>query len=336
MKKLKIALAILVIAVLAIVVYMQLNKGKSTIKGPQSDFAIKDTAAITKIFMADRNGNEILLKRQNGFWKVNDKYTARPDLINILLETIYKMRVKAPVSKSLYDKVVRDLAATGVKVEIYKNNESKPAKVIYVGTANQSHTGTYMIIEGSSLPYLVHIEGFHGFLTPRFAVYENDWRVKKVFNTPPKLIKRIQVEHIANQKESFVIERTANGGFELKNMLGVPVTGWDTIELFDYINLFSDVNFEGWEHTKPFEYIDSVRKSEPLEIYTVETTLGKTTSIKTYIKPLPGGEDLEGNRTDIDIDRMYGLINDKEFVVIQYYTFDPLNRKLSDFTNSGN
>ena len=35
----------------------------TTIKGEKSDFAVSDTNAITKVFLADKNDNKILLTR---------------------------------------------------------------------------------------------------------------------------------------------------------------------------------------------------------------------------------------------------------------------------------
>ena len=179
-KNLKSILLLVVVATVAI--YFYITNNNSTLKKELSDFAVADTASITKIFMADKNGKSILLERINGIsWKLNGKYEARQDGINNLLETIKRVTVKAPVNKAAFETVIKKLASNGVKVEIYQNNDKKPSKVYFVGGSNQEHTGTEMLLQGSSIPFLTHIEGFYGFLTPRYFVNENEWKDRTIF-----------------------------------------------------------------------------------------------------------------------------------------------------------
>src|SRR5574344_2289975 len=56
------------------------------------DFAIKDTASITKIFMATAQQEQVLLTRaENGTWLVNQKYPAATENLDLLLSTIKKI-----------------------------------------------------------------------------------------------------------------------------------------------------------------------------------------------------------------------------------------------------
>ena len=45
------------------------------------DFAVEDTASITKIYFADRQNNEVLLEKINGKWKVDGDQDVRDDAI---------------------------------------------------------------------------------------------------------------------------------------------------------------------------------------------------------------------------------------------------------------
>lgn len=303
----------------------------STIKSPLSEFSIKDTASITKVFIADMKGNQVLLERKNSTsWMVNGKYGVVQTHLNNMLSTINLMTVKAPVAKARYDKTIRDLSTIGTKVEIYQGGDT-PSKVIYIGTANQHHTGNYMMIEGSSLPYLVHIEGFNGFLSPRFSTHENDWRLKSIFNYSPKDVAEIRLDFPGEPQKGFVIQQTVDGKVSLLNNAMVPVEGWNQGYVLDYIERFRNINFEMWEETKDPIFIDSVSTSTPLEIYTVKNMAGEVTTLKTLLKPLKSGIDIEGNPIDHDQDRMYALMNEKEFMIIQYFVFDPLNHDIGYF-----
>ena len=333
MKKYKnIIIIVVLLALTGIIAKQYFSNNGSTIKASISDFSFADTASVTKIFIADMRGNQVLLKRNKGFWNVNEKYQATQHNVNNLLETVKLMTVKAPVATARYDKTIRDLSTVGVKVELYTTGNT-PTKVIYVGTPNQTHTGTYMMVEGSDLPYLVHIEGFNGFLSPRFSTHENDWRTKNVFKYNPKDIAEVRLSFPGQPAKGFVIKQTIDGIVSLYNNALVPVEGWDTNVVYDYLERYRSVNFEMWEETKEPIFIDSVSTSTPLEIYTVTDRSGNTTTVKTLLKPLKSGLDIEGNPIDHDQDRMYALMNEKEFMIIQYFVFDPLNYELKYFYN---
>ena len=332
MKKYKnLILIVVLVGLTALVASKFFTSSNSTIKSTTNNFNIADTASITKVFIADMKGNQVLLERElSNKWNLNGKYVAVQHNINNLLETVNLMTVKAPVAKSRYDKTIRDLSTVATKVEIYQGSSS-PSKVFYIGTTNQHHTGNYMMIEGSKLPYLVHIEGFNGFLSPRFSTHENDWREKSIFQYSPKDIAEIRLDFPGQPEKGFVIKQTIDGEVTLLNSALVPVEGWDKGYILEYMERFRNVNFEMWEETKDPIFIDSVSTSTPLEIYTIKDMSGNTTSIKTLLKPLKSGMDIEGNPIDHDQDRMYALMNEKEFMIIQYFVFDPLNHDISYF-----
>ncbi|MEA3449235.1 MAG: hypothetical protein U9Q98_12440, partial [Bacteroidota bacterium] len=84
---------------------LRIEQKKSTLDVLR-DFAVQDTAAVDKIFLVDKENNEILLERQNkDTWTVNEKYTVRKDLMDILLETIRRIDVANPVPKAKQDYV---------------------------------------------------------------------------------------------------------------------------------------------------------------------------------------------------------------------------------------
>ena len=326
-----IIIIVILIGLIGLVATNYFGDSSSTIKTSVSNFSIADTGAVNKIFIADMKGNQVLLERIGSQkWKLNNDFFALQHNITNLLETVNLMTVKSPVAKARYDKTIRDLSTMAIKVEFYTNDDT-PSKTIYIGTPNQNHTGTYMMLEGSDLPYLVHIEGFNGFLSPRFSPKLNDWRTKVVFEYNPKEIAEVRLDFPGNPSKGFVIKQSIDGKLSLYNNALIPVEGWDTGYVFDYLDRFRAVNFEMWEETKEPIFIDSVSTSTPLEIYTITNIEGETTTIKTLLKPLKSGIDIEGNPIDHDQDRMYALMNGTEFMIIQYFVFDPLNQDLSYF-----
>ena len=332
----KILIPVLLLLVLGgIALYLNQGSNSSTIKKEAMNFAVEDTGTIDKIFMADKAGKTILLEKEDqNSWTLNSQFPARMDAVRNLLSTMKSLRVKTPVPKAAFANVVKGIASSSVKVEIYQGG-SQPAKVYYVGGANKEHSGTYMLLENSSVPFVMHIEGFHGYITPRYFTNENEWKSTQIFKYDYGEIESIQVDHGDEGSESFVIRNSGNDkDFSVAAPLAsAPISNVDSIKLLQYISRFKKIHFEGFEETKDQSFVDSVLATTPMETYSVTDKSGKVRSIKTFLKPIKeGAQDLNGDPITHDIDRMYGLVDDTDFVVIQYYVFDPINWKLKDFT----
>ncbi|MBT8196273.1 MAG: hypothetical protein HKO56_05855, partial [Bacteroidia bacterium] len=130
MKKNKALFGIFILLLIA-AAYFLISKNSNTIKSELSDFAVKDTASITKIFLVDKKENQILLERKNGVWFVNGEVQARPDAMSSLLKTLYQIEVRSPIGERAQNTIIRHLGSVGIKCEIYLNDEKKPSKVYY-------------------------------------------------------------------------------------------------------------------------------------------------------------------------------------------------------------
>lgn len=326
---------IVLLALLLLAAYFFFKNSSTTIKKELSDFAIEDTSAVARIELYKKGNKNIKLDRlPSGKWQINDSYLARQDAIQVLLETMKKVKVKAPVPKAAFETIVKDIAANGTKVSVYIDGDDAPSKVFYVGSANQNHNGTYMLLENSSVPFLMHIEGVNGYLNTRFFVNENEWRSTEVFNVAISEIQHLSVDDKRKPENSFEITALNNADFFDLSINGTPVESnkIDTTALFQYLSYYSFINFEGFEETKTEQFIDSVKLSNPFRIISLTDKLGKTTTFKAFDKPMPpGAEDFEGNPLTVDMDRMYGYINNKEFVVAQFFVFDKLAQNPTSF-----
>ena len=327
-----IAIAIAILSGIAVYVYQ--NQNNSSLKIENSDFAIKDTAAITKVFLADKQGNTVTLQRTDyNKWLVNEKYPARPDVIENLLEVINRVTVKTPVPKAAFETVVKRIAGRSTKVEIYLNNEVNPTKTYYVGGSDKDHSGTYMLLENSTVPFLIHMEGFKGVLSPRYVTNENVWRSTKIFDYEPGEIASIELQNIQNPALSFVITDNGDNTHSLfRNNINTNPLPYDTVVLRQYLALFRKVHFEGFEEVKSQQFIDSVKSSQPFYQLTVADKMGKIKTVKAYLKPAkPDALGSDGEPLTKDMDRFYAVINGNEFVVAQYYVFDPIFKDIIAF-----
>lgn len=330
MKNNKILIALLfVLAAIAVIIYFN-NKTEtiSDIEGAKSDFIVEDTASITKIFIADAKGGKVTLTEENDVWMVNGKYVARPDNIRLLMKTFGRIAVKSPVPRSAYNNIIKSIATGATKVEIYQG-EKKPSKIYYVGGPTLNHQGTYMLLETegvkSTVPFIMHIPGFNGYLSTRFFTEPEQWRDAVVFKYLPKEIKSITVNYYETPKQSFKLQND-NNQFVLKDYeTSEVIDNVDTNIINKYVELYGKIYYEMIDVESSQAKKDSIINTQPYYSIEVKDFLGGTDKIVTYHMP-NYRQTLDKNEQPYiyDVDRMYALLNDDLFLFVQFATFDQI------------
>jgi hypothetical protein len=347
MKKNKIAIS-LVLVLLAIAVVILVTYRYSTLDQRESDFAVQDTATITRIFMADKQLNKVELLRIENGWLLNGKYAVSSEMMEMLLETLRGLKVKSPVSLASRDNVITRMAAIGIKVEIYQDDyrvnlfdkiklfrHEKLSKVFYVGDATQNNLGTYMLMEEAGQPYIVFIPGFRGFLYTRFSTQADDWKSHVVFSERLIDIKNVELKIIEQPEESFSINMVdAEGNYDITRLVdGNKVESYDTLKVLNFLTSFRDLRYEGrLNNVLPPMKIDSIIHTPGLAELTLINRIKDTTFVKFFRKSeVPAYvRNQPGVLVTMDLDRAYALINGGEdFVLVQYYTFDKVLYPLS-------
>lgn len=342
MNKNKIGLIIVIILVAVALAFVMTDKN-STLWSKDSQFALKDTASIVKIYMVDKNNQAVVFDRTEEGWILNGKERAHKENVKMLLKTIKSLSVKYPVSQKSHNNVVKVMAGASVKVEVYKNDHYiniggfhlfpyvSKARVFYVGAATQDNMGSYMLMEGAERPYVVSMPGFRGFVSARFTTNAKDWQSHAIFRIPYKNIAEIRVEKVDNPNQSFQI-RKLDEGYEimsLKYRQIVPV--YDTVALYTFLDSFKNVNFEALIDDMSQQKTDSLLSSIPVHILNITETNGKKHELKTY-KMLAGKhqEEIYGFEPEYDLDRMYAWYEGR-LVMVQYFTFDKITRPIEYF-----
>jgi hypothetical protein len=330
MKNKWVYLIFLILAVIAVLIYFSNHNG--TIKKELRDFAVEDTASITKIFMVDKENIQVTLDRKEaGKWMVNNKYFVRPDAIKVLLGTIASIDVKSPVGKTALPNVIKQIATQSVKVEIYKGSEC--VKVYYVGGTTQDQTGTYMVLENSSVPFVVEKPGFAGYLTGRYFTDETMWRDNSIFLYSFNDIASVSVRINTNPDKSFTIINDGNNSFKLLDNKNNPMNGFDNQVAKEYIAGFKKVRCESYSNKFSPQRLDSLLKTQPIGSLSVTNRKGEVNTLKLYYRPnFSQVTDDDGKILPFDPDAMYGVLpGDKQVVVCQYFVFDPLMKDISYF-----
>lgn len=335
MKNNKGLLVVFAILALASIFFIYKNNF-STVKDELKNFAVSDTASISKIFLADRNGKSVTLLKKNGSWVLNDKYTPRRSNILNLLEVIYKIDVRTKVAKAAYNNVIKALASNGIKCEIYLNGKDRPERVFYVGGQTEDALGTFMMIENSNSPFITQIPGFNGYLTPRFSTDELSWREPALFTYQPEDISTIRLEYGNFPSNSFLIEKMRNGYKVMSADGTVPLSNPDTIGITNYFNLYSNVYFESIDTAMKKPSVDSLTKLSPSILLTITNTKKQLKQLSIYPMPLSKNSlaqsDSLGNPLKFDVDKVYGYLQpDNLVVIIQQQNINRLFRRKMDF-----
>lgn len=336
MKRIKPVL-LLFIGLAALAAYLMLTRKGSTLKGELKDFAFADTAAVTRIFMADKDGRRVTIDRQpGGVWTVNGKFTARKDAIDNLLNTIKSVEVKSPVGKNLYNNTMKLMAAKSVKVEVYAGSEA--VKVYYVGHPTMDNLGTFMYLEGSTVPFITHIPGFNGFLSTRYFASEAEWRDKSVFRLDPRSITRIGITEFMRPARSFTLDRQPDSSYVLvKTIDNQPVLPLDINKVRAFLSAFSETYFERIDLDISPQRRDSVLRAGPFAEIRVLTDSGKEMNLTCFRKPVTSQSrlqiDFSGEDLPFDYDRFYALLQgDSTLLVCQYFHFDRILKDPVNFS----
>ena len=335
MKRNKSLLLILLFLIIASI-YFIYRQNDSTIRQELRDFAVKDTAAITKIFLADRNKNTVTLQKINGNWVLNGKFEPKKDLVELLLDGIARIQVKSKVANAAYNNVIKALAAGGIKCEIYLNSEPIPEKVYYVGGSTEDSYGTFMMLENSAAPFITEVPGFNGYLTPRYNPDPEVWKSTRIFGIAPDDISSLSVMFYAFPKKSYTI-LSDNGHYRVFSPVSNEmISNIDSIAVENYLALFRNVFFEGIAKNHPPEFIDSILHTQPFIEVALTDKSHKNKVVELYPMPISTNSltqtDSLGKPLKYDLDRMYGyILPDKDFVIIQHYVFDKILRQIDDF-----
>ncbi len=324
---------LLAFAALAIVAWLLWKRDRgTTLPAPLTDFAVRDTAGVSRIFIAEPGGGTVDLRRDNsGGWTVNGM-PANPHPVRLLLKTFLRIEVRSPVPKSAEANVLRVMSTAARRVEIYRGGDT-PEKIWFVGHATQDHFGTYMLLEipgegRSNAPYIMSMSGFSGFLSTRFHTKLDEWRGSTVFHYPDlSRIARVAVDR-STPGTSFRIAY-AHGTLALLDSSDRPVA-MDTLAVRDLMLQFKDLHYENIERSVPQALRDSVLGSAPEHRITVVDVDGAERHVPLWRKPAYTGQknmEFEPLGTE-DPGRYYALLDDSLMVVVQRHLFDRITPPL--------
>lgn len=311
------------------------NSGEKNTYSKGNNFTIPDAKnTVHKIFLANKTGESILVEKKNGEWLVNDKYPARPSVLNLLLETMEQLRVREQVPVNAEKNVVNEIASSGIKAEFY-DSRGKKIKVMYVGGGAPGKLGTYAMLEDAKYPYVVDLGSWEGVIRPRFLLEEIDWRDKTVFNYSTDEIQSVKVEYYQTPKASFFLEK-GKKGYQIGAIRPdlahlVPDKPLVESKVLFYVKGFEKQIAEAFENDNPKR--DSIVNLVPFVTIELKTTKGKTQKVDLY--PVPGrqiGVLADGSPRRGAVERYFASVNNnQDLLLVQHLNYQRLLAPLEFF-----
>lgn len=336
----------IILAIAAFALFMWKSDKINT--NTSGEFMVEDTTSVTKIVLTDKSNKSVTLDRKGlSQWHLNKNQQANIESINNILTAIANLEVKAFVENLKQEEVIKELKDNSTNIEIYQERYlirigafnffpfERKVKSFKIGQLTEDNDGFYAMIEDSDTPVILYKPRLDAFRSSPFSVHEEDWRINKVFNKNIEDIKSIKVEFFEEPNESFIVESSGNKNFTLKQLTGNRlISHYDTLELVSYLNSFKDIRYEKTYESNPSFKYELTNDSKPVHQVTLKGTDGSEQEIKTFKLPLehPEINEFDGSQVLYDRDRMIGLINGKDMVVLQLFVFDNILVPLSSFT----
>ena len=331
---------IIILSVLvAGVAYFLYVYSPSTLEKKESQFAIRNTDAITKIIITDVKGGKLTLTRgKDHKLIVNGKYEANEEAEGLLFTALQKMETQYPVPVNAQPHVLTDMMKERARCEIYTGSD-EPSMVYNVGGPTADGTGTYVIMEvngqAAHRPYVVHVPGIDAYLTSRYNTDEEYWRTRWVFRDNEMTIQSLSMYYNQEKQKSFTISKVgAKDSFVIANSDGVVSDQPKQRFIRQYLEFFSGLSLEAYENKNKIK--DTILGGEPFCTITMKRNDNSQTKVELFYMPLTEISrvqfDDNGRKMLYDVEHYYLGMNDrKDMGLIQYYVWGKALRNYNEF-----
>ena len=319
--------------------YFTQKYSKSSIDISDRQFAIENIDEVNKIFIASRNSEPITIERKGESWFVNDTLLAKTRTVNSTLDALENMEIAYIPTKKAYKPIMEEIAALGVKVEVY-NRADKLMKSFYIGGTSPDGRATQMIMEGAEQPYMMKIKGVVGSILPRFVKRRDDWRDNFVFSKIFKQVDTLQIVYPRQQKESFVLGRKGKDQWTIRPYFATtPVINQelDHSVVQNYLYEISKTAIEGFKNAQR-EQFDETKDQTPFALVYMKYQDGTSDEYKFY--PLVDSKreaDFRGNlftQRDKAMERLRIISKNGDYMLGQFHLMNRIFWGYSFFFNN--
>ena len=172
------------------------------------DFAIKDTAKVTKIIITDPFQKTFQIEKVKGIWQDKNGGCITQAYAHNILNVAKNIEFKGYLPKNSHENFTVKMSASHTKVEYYMQN--KWHKTWYIGPSAPDHYGQIMLLDSkddgkSSEPVMMKVKGLNGIIEPNFFADSRKWICTNIFSVPLESIASIVVNNHDDSTRSFEI-----------------------------------------------------------------------------------------------------------------------------------
>lgn len=319
---------LLIVSVLAFATYwFVFREDGQSFSQSEANFTVSDTSKISKIFMTDIQGNTVTLSRKDKEWLLDNKYIANWDMVNLLLTALKNQKPEQPVPANYHDKVVKDLATSHVKVEVYEADEL--THKFYVGKDPAPNNLTYMLTQDAKRPFIVRFPFENAFLGIRYNTNSETWRSKQIFyrNAP---IEYVDVKYKDSVQYSFkVVQQGDKLAVSGNRTFTEPMNEKRVKSFLGFMDKLFCVAYEN----KNTEKEKILSKGREMGTFHIKRKNHDEEKAVIYFRPADKGTraPIVLNGVEYDNEYFYGYINDTDFINVSSVVIQKMFRTLPEF-----
>lgn len=272
----------LIIALVWFTINLMNNSGKSVTE--LIEFSVENTDEITKVIITDEWENKLeIVKGENGEWEDAEGHCLQQQNMDFILEAFQKIEFKGYVPDNSKDNYIGMMSAQHIKVEIFTNGEW--LKTWYIGPSTKDHYGQVMLLDSkeygkSDYPVIMKIKALNGIIAPRFKADYREWMCRDIFSLTLDEIKSVDLDYKDEPSRSFTVKR--DGATFNVYQQGKLLPEVDTSNVFRYLNNYKDINFNRPNYELTATQVDSVKRTTPFCIMTVEEMNGNSSKLRLF------------------------------------------------------
>lgn len=313
---------ILFVLLLAAVTVIFISRRDSTLKRSYSNYFPVNAATIDKVLILQGN-DTIVLEQDSNKWVLNGITVARNDRLMFLMESLERIELVTPATKSAEKDIIENLLTKGKHVQLYSRGKlNKDFRIYYSATGI---AGTYILPGQSETPFMVRLRGYSvDNIEEIFSADHRNWSENILFDLSPDEIREVIVEYPSEPEHSYKIFRSGNADLVLSDLkAAIPAELTNIQELSDYLYFFSNIRFQHMNDSIRSYYLSE----SPFAILRIVTQKNQLIHLEAYrLLHEPVG------LNEYDINRFSGLINQgHDTVILDFAELDPIFRQMEDF-----
>lgn len=244
-------------------------------------FTVEKIEDIKKIVIKHKKLQPMIFTREGKSWKMDGKFDVDPGVFVNIEKVLLNMRLQYIPPAASTKNILESISKNGIQVDLY-DGDDEPFKIFHIGSDTQKGEGTYMVMGGSTQPYVMHLPGMSGGLRSRFEQPAKNYRDKFLYKFPADKLASIKVEYPMDNFSSFIIQAKGEN-FEIAPLLDLvkkPINPVNQKILEDYVDQFEMMGTEGLLSNIPEK--DSILNESPVCTFTFTQKDGSVTIHEIY------------------------------------------------------